>query len=153
MGWFDSRRIILLTAAFFAQFRVTAGTALGKAAGFNLGDDPELFNYIVQFTMEPTPGSLVPSPEEMDDQPSPWSLSPEVALMSADCEVEDANQSSSSLSAGMDEGVSAVNGAQEDGPSFSVGAVVLGLRRSNKKMPADRKQSWRGECSRVFICS
>ena len=36
-------------------------------------------------------------------------------------------QSSSSLSAGMDEGVSAVNGAQEDGPSFSVGAVVLGL--------------------------
>ena len=36
-------------------------------------------------------------------------------------------ESSSSLSAGMDEGVSAVNGAQEDGPSFSVGAVVLGL--------------------------
>ena len=36
-------------------------------------------------------------------------------------------ESSPLLSADMDEGVSAVNGAQEDGPSFSVGAVVRGL--------------------------
>ena len=57
----DSRKRILLTAAFCAQFRITAGTALGKAATFYLGNDRELFDYIVQFTMAPTPGSLVPS--------------------------------------------------------------------------------------------
>ena len=56
----DSRKRILLTAAFCAQFRIAAGTALGKAATFYLGNDGELFDYIVQFTMAPTPGSLVP---------------------------------------------------------------------------------------------
>ena len=53
--------MVLLTEAFYAQFRIAAGTALGEAATFYLGDDRELFDYIVQFTMAPTPGSLVPS--------------------------------------------------------------------------------------------
>ena len=57
MGWFDCARTILLTAAFCAQFCVTAGTALGKAATFYLGDDRELFDNIVQYTMAPTPGA------------------------------------------------------------------------------------------------
>ena len=61
LGWFEGEKAFLLTAAFSAQFRITAGTALGKAAKFYLGDDRELFDNIVQFTMAPTPGSLVPS--------------------------------------------------------------------------------------------
>ena len=56
----DSRKRILLTAAFCAQFRISAGTALGKAAAFYLGPDPELFEYIMQFSMATTPRSLVP---------------------------------------------------------------------------------------------